>query len=158
MSKFLIAGAAALMAGNVMAACPTVAGPDAGGAFPHIFEKAEFEGKHDCQLSFSENPAIAKLNARIAGNPELMPLAKRLPAEPLVIAPYATIGSYGGVLDGISKATESGTSDLLSVRHVNLVRFNDDLQTVVPNVAKSWEWNADFTQLTMETARRSQMV
>lgn len=150
MSKFLIAGAMALMAGNVLAACPTVTGPDAGGAFPHLFEKNEFESKHGCQLSFAENPEIAKLNARIAGNPGLMPLAKRLPAEPLVIAPYATIGTYGGVLDGISKATESGTSDLLSVRHVNLVRFNDDLQTVVPNVAKSWQWNTDFTELTME--------
>lgn len=147
MSKFLIAGAAALMAGNVMAACPTVAGADAGGAFPHIFEKAEFESQHGCQMNFSENPAIAELNGRIAGNPQLMPLAERLPQEPLVVAPYQTIGSYGGVLSGISKATESGTSDLLAVRHVNLVRFSDDLSTVVPNVAKSWQWNDDFTVL-----------
>ncbi|WP_370277618.1 ABC transporter substrate-binding protein [Pontibacterium sp.] len=150
MSKLLFAGAAALLATNVMAACPSVSGPNEGGAFPHLFERAEFEQKYGCAMSFSENPAIAKLNARIAGNPDLMPLAKRLPAEPLVIAPYGQIGIYGGVLDGISKATESGTSDLLSVRHVNLVRYNDDLQTVVPNIAKSWTWNEDFTQLTFE--------
>lgn len=55
-----------------------------------------------------------------------------------------------GYWTGISKATESGTSDLLSVRHVNLLRFSDDLTTIVPNVAKSWHWNDDFTQLTLE--------
>jgi peptide/nickel transport system substrate-binding protein len=36
----------------------------------------------------------------------------------------------------------------MSVRHVNLVRYSDDLETIVPNVAKSWEWNDDYTQLT----------
>ncbi|SEQ58911.1 peptide/nickel transport system substrate-binding protein [Amphritea atlantica] len=147
MSKLFIAGAMALMAGNALAVCPAVTGPDAGGAYPHLFEKAEFESQQGCTLSFSENPAISQLNSRIAGNPKLLPLAQRLPQEPLVIAPYQSIGVYGGVLDGISKATESGTSDLLSVRHVNLVRFSDDLATVVPEVAKSWEWNADFTVL-----------
>ena len=147
MSKFLIAGAMALMAGNAVASCPAVTGPDAGGAYPHLFEKAEFESTQGCTLSFSENPAIKQLNGRIAGNPKLLPLALRLPLEPLIIAPYQSIGKYGGVLNGISKSTESGTSDLLSLRHVNLVRFSDDLATVVPNVAKSWEWNRDFTVL-----------
>ena len=150
MSKLFIAGAMALMAGNVLAACPTVTGPEAGGQYPHLFEKAEFEKTQGCTLSFSENPAISELNSRIGGNPALLPLSQRLPHEPLVIAPYQSIGQYGGVLDGISKATESGTSDLLSVRHVNLVRFSDDLATVVPNVAKSWEWNADFTVLKVQ--------
>ncbi|UTW11569.1 ABC transporter substrate-binding protein [Marinobacterium rhizophilum] len=150
MSKFLIAGAAALMTGNVLAACPSVVGHDAGGKYPHLFEKVEFETQHGCQLDFSENPQIKALNSRIAGNPELKPLAQRLPQEPLVIAPYQTIGQYGGVLNGISKATESGTSDLLSVRHVNLVRYSDDLATVVPNVAKAWQWNDDFTVLKVE--------
>ncbi len=36
----------------------------------------------------------------------------------------------------------------MSIRHVNLVRYSDDLETIVPNIAKSWEWNDDFTQLT----------
>ena len=148
MSRLFIAGAMALMASNVVvASCLPVTGLDAGGVYPHIFEKIEFETAQGCTLSFSENPAIKQLNSRIAGNAELLPLAQRLPLEPLVVAPYQSIGQYGGVLRGTSKATESGTSDLLSVRHVNLVRFSDDLATVVPNVAKSWDWNADFTVL-----------
>jgi len=75
-------------------------------------------------------------------------LADRLPAEPLVVVPYDSVGKYGGTFDALSNASEAGTSDFLSVRHVNLARYSDDLQTVVPNVAKSWEWNDDYTQLT----------
>lgn len=132
--------------------CPAVTAADAlaaKAAFPAQFELSEFQKLADCTLTFSENPDIAALNARIAGNPKaLPPVAERLPAEPLVLAPYSEIGTYGGVLHGMSNATEAGTSDLLSVRHVNLVRFSDDLVTVVPNVAKSWKWNDDFTELT----------
>ncbi|QEQ97501.1 ABC transporter substrate-binding protein [Neptunomonas concharum] len=150
MSRLLLASAAVLMASNVMAACPTVTAKDAKGEYPYIFEKAEFEKIYQCQLSFTGNPSAKALNERIAGNPALPALTDRLPTEPLVIAPYVQVGQYGGVLDGISKATESGTSDLLSVRHVNLTRFSDDLKTVVPNVAKRWKWNDNFTELTME--------
>jgi peptide/nickel transport system substrate-binding protein len=118
------------------------------GKYPQQFELSEFEGLANCELTFSENPAIGELNDRIRGNPTVPALADRLPEEPLVVAPYDEIGRYGGVFDVLSNATEAGTSDFLSVRHVNLVRYSDDLQTVVPNVAKGWEWNDDFTQLT----------
>jgi peptide/nickel transport system substrate-binding protein len=33
---------------------------------------------------------------------------------------------------------------------VNLVRFSDDLQTIVPNVADGWSWNEDYTVLTFD--------
>lgn len=149
MSKRLIASATVLIATNAIAACPTITADKANGAYPNLFEKVEFERLHQCNLNFAENPAIQALNKRIAGNSAIPAVAERLPQEPLVIAPYQQIGQYGGVLDGISKATESGTSDLLAVRHVNLTRFSDDLATVVPNVAKSWQWNDDFTVLTV---------
>lgn len=131
--------------------CPVVAGADAGGAYPHLFEKTEFESANNCTMTFQGNPDAEALNVRILGNPADLPaVADRLPIEPLVIAPYAEIGTYGGIFDGISKATEAGTSDLLSVRHVNFTRFNDDLTTIVPNVAKSFEFNDNFTELTIE--------
>ncbi len=137
---------------NVLAAaCPaaTVAdGMGLQGTYPQQFELAEIEKLGDCKMSFSENPDISALNGRIRGNPELPAVADRLPQEPLVVAPYDAIGSYGGTFDGLSNATESGTSGFMSVRHVNLVRYADDLETIVPNVAKGWEWNEDFTQLT----------
>ncbi|NDW46277.1 ABC transporter substrate-binding protein [Ruegeria sp. PrR005] len=154
MKRILLCGVAAIaLPGAALANCPAVTVADpmgvAAGANPQQYDLAEFQSAAGCTMAFSENPAIGDLNARIKGNPDLPPLAERLPSEPLVVAPYDGIGQYGGVFDALSNATESGTSDFLSVRHVNLFRYSDDLQTVVPNVAKSWEWNDDFTQLTV---------
>ena len=109
-----------LAGGVVQANCPPVTVADsqgvAAGAFPQQYELAEFEAAANCEMSFQENPDIAALNGKIRGNPELPPLAERLPEEPLVYAPYEAIGSYGGTLDVLSNATEAGTSDFLSVR------------------------------------------
>jgi len=88
------------------------------------------------------------MNKRIRGNPKMLPLEQRIPEDALVVVPYDSIGKYGGTFDMMSNATEAGTSDFLAIRHVNLVRFSDDLTTIVPNVAKGWKWNSDFTQLT----------
>lgn len=152
MKRIVLTATLCLASGWVWAECPavTVADPmgvDAG-AYPQQFDLAEFQTLANCELTFSENPDIAALNGKIRGNPELPALAERLPEEPLVVAPYDAIGSYGGTLRALSNATEAGTSDFLSTRHVNLVRYADDLTTIVPNVAKSWEWNEDFTELT----------
>lgn len=151
--KILFTAVLGLMAGTVQAAdCPAITVADPLGvpsaAFPQQYELSEFQSLADCTMAFSENPEISELNGQIRGNPDLPPLAERLPEEPLVIAPYTSIGKYGGQLDMMSNATEAGTSDFLAVRHANLVRFSDDLQTIVPHVAKGWEWNDDFTQLT----------
>jgi peptide/nickel transport system substrate-binding protein len=153
MTTSAIALAAGLAAGVAQAACPPVTVADmqgvAPGAFPQQYELAEYESAAGCAMTFSANPEIEALNAAIQGNPALPPLAERLPSEPLVVAPYESIGQYGGTLNALSNATEAGTSDFLSIRHVNLVRYADDLTTIVPNVAKSWSWNDDFTELTM---------
>ncbi|PCI87553.1 MAG: peptide ABC transporter substrate-binding protein [Hyphomicrobiales bacterium] len=152
MKRIFMSGVAFVaLSSAAFAACPAVTvSDDMGivGAYPQQFELAEFEKLANCTLEFAGNPAAADFNARIQGNGDLPTLADRLPAEPLVVAPYDSIGTYGGTLDMLSNANESGTTDLMSVRHVNLVRYSDDLETIVPNVAKSWEWNDDFTQLT----------
>ncbi|MEZ5825992.1 MAG: ABC transporter substrate-binding protein [Geminicoccaceae bacterium] len=148
----LLSTAAVLVAAPAFANCPpaTVADPmGLSPAFPQQLELGELQAAASCELAFAENPAIGELNARILGNGDLPGVAERLPAEPLVVMPYDTVGQYGGAITGLSKGTESGTSDLLSVRHVNFVRYADDLQTVVPNVARAWAWNDDFTVLTI---------
>ena len=150
-SIFLAGAAVMMMSASAHAACPVATVADMKGlssVYPQQFELAEFEKAGNCDLSFAQNPDIASFNAKILGNKELADVADRLPTEPLVVAPYAEQGVYGGVITGLSKGTESGTSDLLSVRHVNLVRYSDDLQTIVPNIAKSWSWNEDYTKLT----------
>jgi peptide/nickel transport system substrate-binding protein len=154
MKRILLSGVAlvALSGTAFSAACPAVTVADsmgvAAGAYPQQYDLAEFEGLANCTMEFSGNPAAGDLNARIRGNGDLPSLADRLPSEPLVVAPYDSIGQYGGTFDVLSNATEAGTSDFLSVRHSNLVRYSDDLTTIVPHVAKSWEWNDDFTELT----------
>ncbi len=148
----LTAGAALLLTTAANASCPAITMADpmgvAAGAFPQQFELAEFEAAAGCTMEFSGNPESDALNAEIKGNPDLPPLADRIPSDPLVVVPYDSVGQYGGTLHALSNATEAGTSDFLSTRHVNLVRYSDDLNTIVPNIAKSWEWNDDFTQLT----------
>ncbi len=147
------AGALWFLGATGVQAAPSVTADNMNGfssKFPCQFELREFESQAKAKLSFNQNPDIAKYNKMITGNPASLPAVKdRLPEEPLVVAPYHEIGKYGGVLKGLSKATESGTSDLLSIRHVNLVRYHDDLKTIVPNVAKAWKWNSDFTELTI---------
>ncbi len=138
----------AALAGTCPAATVSDMAGIASGAFPQVFELAEYQSLGNCTMEFAANPASEALNARIRGNGPLPGLADRIPAEPLIMTPYASVGKYGGTFDALSNATESGTSDFMSVRHVNLVRYSDDLTTIVPNVAKSWAWNADFTQLT----------
>ncbi|MBV1864803.1 MAG: ABC transporter substrate-binding protein [Rhodobacteraceae bacterium] len=142
----------ALAGGASAASCPAVTVADGmglgAGAFPQQYELAEIQSIGNCTIEFSANPDSDALNARIIGNGPLPSLADRLPSEPLILAPYDSVGKYGGTFDALSNATESGTSDFMSVRHVNLVRYSDDLTTIVPNIAKGWEWNSDFTQLT----------
>jgi peptide/nickel transport system substrate-binding protein len=148
----LLSAAAVILPGMAFANCPAITVADmqgiAAGAYPQQYELAEFQTAANCTMEFSENPDIAAMNGRIRGNPAMPDLASRLPSEPLVMTPYDMIGTYGGTFDALSNGTEAGTSDFMSVRHVNLVRYSDDLQTIVPNVAKSWAWNDDFTQLT----------
>ncbi|MEM6622043.1 MAG: ABC transporter substrate-binding protein [Pseudomonadota bacterium] len=154
MKRLLLATAASLCfaAGAHAADCPPITLGDmqgvAAGAYPQQYELSEFQEAASCTLTFQENPEIAGLNGEIQGNPDLPPLSERLPAEPLVVVPYDSIGQYGGTLDALSNATEAGTSDFLSIRHVNFVRFSDDLNAIVPNIAKGWTWNDDFTHLT----------
>ncbi len=131
--------------------CLDTFGDDPEGEFPGQYELAEYQELTDNTLTFTDNPNIGELAAEITHiDGDLPAVADRLPAEPLVIAPVEAVGTYGGTLDGLSRANEAGTSDLLSVRHVGLVRYACDLVTIVPNVAKSWEFNDDATALTFE--------
>lgn len=121
------------------------------GAWPQQYEVAEFEKLGNCKMTFTSRTKYDDRLVEYGFLPEgdLPPLEDRLPAEPLVVVPYDEIGHYGGRITGVSIAPEAGNSEWLSVRHVNLLRFTDDLQTIVPNMAKSYEWNGDYTELTI---------
>ena len=124
---------------------PTVADPKGIKTdYPQQLELDKFEKQTGKKLKFQENPLFAEKVKK----GELPAVEKRLPEEPLVVMPYDEIGRYGGKLRGICIAPESGTSEVLAWRHANIVRFSDDTRTIVPNVAKSWKWNDDYTEIT----------
>ncbi|NDI06720.1 MAG: ABC transporter substrate-binding protein, partial [Rhodobacteraceae bacterium] len=104
--RLLSCTAMAMFGNAAFATCPpvTVADPMgvASGAYPQQYELAEFEAAANCSMEFSSNPEIEALNAEIQGNPSLPALADRLPMEPLVVAPYDIIGTYGGTFDALS--------------------------------------------------------
>ena len=128
------------------ASCPSVGDPQGvNTSSPYQLDLSDYEGQIGHKLALSENPLFA---AQVAAG-TIPPVEERVPEEALVYLPYDDCGRYGGMLRGLSKALESGTSEILSWRHVNLVRLSDDLQTLVPNVAKSWEWNDDFSSITI---------
>jgi peptide/nickel transport system substrate-binding protein len=123
----------------------------AAGTWPQQYEVSEFEAAANCTMTFTGRDKYDDRLVEYGFLPEgdLPPLEERLPEEPLVVVPYNEIGKYGGRISGASIAPEAGNSEWLSVRHVNLLRFADDLQTIVPNMAKSYEWNSDYTELTV---------
>ncbi len=135
------------VSGTALAAsCPSVGNPQGiKTAQPYQLDLPDYEKQIGHKLTLNENPLFA--DQVKAGN--LSPVAERVPEDALVYMPYDDCGKYGGMLRGLSKALESGTSEILSWRHVNLVRLGDDLQTLVPNVAKSWQWNDDFSSITI---------
>ena len=154
MKRILLASVAIFAFTGVAQAadCPAVTVKDmmgvAAGKYPQQYELSEFQTAAKCTMSFKGNPDMGALNGKIRANPKLPAVADRIPSEPLVVAPYHSIGKHGGTFNAIGNAPEAGTAGFMSVRHVNLVRYSDDLQTIVPMVAKGWKWNADFTQLT----------
>jgi peptide/nickel transport system substrate-binding protein len=134
-----------LYAASATAECPTVSNP--GGLktqWPHQLELSDFERQRG-PLEVRENPLFA---AKVAQG-GLLPVSQRLPSDPLILLPYHQCGRYGGVLRGLSLAPDSGTSEIMSWRQVNLVRLSEDLQTIVPNVARAWEWGKDQRSITI---------
>ena len=112
--------------------------------YPQQLELAEYERYLGKKLALHENPLFRQKVTR-----SMLPLVKdRLPLEPLVVLPNNGIGKYGGALRGLALSYESGTSEILSWRQANFVRFSDDNRTIVPNIAKSWQWSKDHSQIT----------
>jgi peptide/nickel transport system substrate-binding protein len=128
------------------ASCPTTDDPqNFKGAFPYQLEIEEVAAAGG-KLAFTENPLFAD----DVKSGKLKPVAERLPEQPLVELPYMECGKYGGTIEGTSRAPTSGTSDIMSWRQALLVRISDDLKTIVPNVARSWQWSPDYKQITFE--------
>lgn len=114
--------------------------------YPQQLELSDYERYLGRKMEYSENPLFSEKVK--TGN--LPPVNQRLPKEPLVVLPGEVIGNYGGTLRGMALSYESGTSEILSWRQANFVRFSDDNRTIVPNVVKSWKWEKEYTRITFK--------
>ncbi len=96
----------------------------------------EYEEATGKEISeFSEAPQLAELVER----GELPPLEERLPEEPLVVMPTEEMGKYGGDWRTIVLGVADNAWLQRTVDYEGLVRWAPDFNTVVPNLAKSWE-------------------
>jgi len=93
---------------------------------------------------FKEAPMLAD---RVAKG-ELPPVDERLPKNPLVVTPLDGVGTYGGELrNRISSPGDWG--DIWHNTFPHLIWFNSDTSEYVPELAESFEFNADYTELTL---------
>jgi len=94
--------------------------------------------------AFKEAPQLAQL----VKDGKLPAVAERLPKKPLVLTPLEKIGKYGGTW----RNALLGGSDLaqlhLTIGYEHIVRWDPEWKAVIPNVAESFESNADGTEFT----------
>ncbi len=95
-----------------------------------------------------EGTGEAPMLAALVESGDLPPLEERLPDEPLVVEPHERVGVYGGewntAILGVGDWPWLGRT----VGYENLTRWSTDWEEVIPNLAESWEYNEDATELT----------
>ncbi len=94
---------------------------------------------------FSESPMLQE---RVDAG-ELPPVEMRLPAEPLVIEPYHTIGQYGGTWYSQQIHPDWLWSFRMTMYGHSPLRWVDDGLDIAPNWLHEWESNADATVWTL---------
>jgi peptide/nickel transport system substrate-binding protein len=104
------------------------------------YELADWEKLSGKKMSFSEAPDLAAK----AKAGEIKPLKDRLPEEPLVLQPAESIGKYGGTW----RMTTLGTIGHTLYTNETLVEWDTRHTKITPNIAKSWEANADASAYT----------
>ena len=82
---------------------------------------------------YHEAPALAAL----AQQGQLPPVVQRLPEQPQVVNPIASMGRYGGVLRTALRGDGDQNAILRMVGPQGLTRWAPDYESVVPNVAES---------------------
>lgn len=91
---------------------------------------------------YNEAPQLAQ---RVQAG-ELPPIDERLPTNPLVIEPWDQTGNYGGTMRSAVVGGANLWWLLVTMGYENLVRWDVEWTTVVPNVAEAYEVNATGTE------------
>ena len=97
-------------------------------------------------VKYNESPM---LRVKVAAG-ELPPIEERLPEDPIVIQPIEKIGQYGGTARVLSAVYAGAPGDGVYFQGMEpLVRIDQDFKTMVPNVAKKWEFSEGGKTLTL---------
>ncbi|MEM7134804.1 MAG: ABC transporter substrate-binding protein [Chloroflexota bacterium] len=93
--------------------------------------------------AYGEAPQLAEQ----ASSGALPAVDERLPLNPIVIQPEEAIGKYGGIL----RKTVSGQRGMGEMGWwvIEPLTLHNPKGEIVPNVAEGWEWNDDYTELTI---------
>ena len=86
--------------------------------------------------------------AEMVKSGKLPPLDQRLPKEPVVIKPKNAVGKYGGTLRQAALGPTQGL-DIHHARRSFLLKVASDWKTVVPNIAKGWDFSPDNKIVTL---------
>ncbi len=70
---------------------------------------------------------------------KLPEVEERIAAEPMVITPHEKVGIYGGRWRSGSTGRADGAWQSRTMAWQDMLRWNEDLSEIIPNVAKSWE-------------------
>jgi peptide/nickel transport system substrate-binding protein len=81
---------------------------------------------------------------------ELPPLEERLPANPMVVEPVESLGQYGGTWRSGLRGGGDNAWLTRTIAYEYLVRWDPTWAEVIPNVAESFEANADATEFTFK--------
>jgi peptide/nickel transport system substrate-binding protein len=140
---------AALLIALLVAACgaepvnPTA--PDAApAASDQASESAAAPAASGDTLDAKEAPMLAEMVA--AGT--LPPLEERLPVNPLVVEPVESLGQYGGTWRSGLRGGQDTAWLTRILGYDYLVRWDPEWTEVIPNIAESFESNADATEYT----------
>src|SRR5690606_11076040 len=75
-------------------------------------------------------------------------LADRLPENPMVVTPRNAVGSYGGVWRRGLSGSNDHNGILRCIGNMGLTKWDFDFTKAEPNVAESWDVNADSSVYT----------
>jgi peptide/nickel transport system substrate-binding protein len=99
-------------------------------------------------------PVLAQQQApmldELVASGDLPPLEERLPANPLVVEPVESVGTYGGTWRSALRGGLDNAWIARTVAYDGLVRYDREWKEIIPNLAESWEVSEDSRTYTFK--------
>jgi peptide/nickel transport system substrate-binding protein len=93
---------------------------------------------------YHEAPELADMVA----SGDLPAVAERLPLNPIAVEPEEAIGKYGGTLR-MGLVGQNSIASEMGWWLIESLTLHSPKGEIIPNVAESWDWNEDYTELTI---------